>query len=149
MRYTTWDVIEAASYMLDHDINPDDDYAVEQFLRKHKLGGRRREFITAVIKEAIELRDRKRLHGLFEYINSKVPVWPDDKKVSDDFKIEIADDVGHELHCLLQQGDDVVGSEMERIARCVALLLIQQAAWRKHDDEMKAGYAQAEAEGTF
>jgi hypothetical protein len=137
MKFTMWDALDAASNLLDHDKDPDDSYAVEQFVRQH-YSRPNKQFIATVQCEAIKLRDRNRLHGLFEYINKQVPAWPNERKISDDFKAEIADDVGHELRCLLQLGDDLVGSDMEKFARCVALLLIQQAAWRRYDDELKA-----------
>jgi hypothetical protein len=144
--FTTWDVIQGASYVLDHDINPDDSYRIEQFLQQHRPGASKR-FIAAVQREAVELRDRKRLHGLFEYINSKVPAWPDDKKVRDDLVAEIVDGVALKLPAdwyRRAQPSDVIA-----VARCVAVLLIQQAAWRKRDDELNASYDKAAAEGVF
>jgi hypothetical protein len=140
MSFTGWEVLQAAGHVLANDIDPDDSYAVEQFLRK-RYPRQSKKFISAAEREAVELRNRNRLHGLFEYINQKVPAWPGKREISGEFKLEIADDVSRELHRLMDQDDDqIVGDEMDKIVRCVALLLIEQAAWRKSEDEIKASY---------
>jgi hypothetical protein len=148
MRYSQLDVVEAASYLLDHGINPDD--GVEGFMRQHYLHASE-QFIAAVAREAVELRDQRRLHWLFEHINDRTPAWPDDKK-RDEFAIEIEDDVAHELLRKIRESEKDweerrrISEGVHAIARYAALLLIEQAAWRKNDDEMKAAEEKFAAE---
>jgi len=151
MTFTTWDAIQAASYMLDHDIDPDDSCVVEQFLRKHYPRASK-QFIAVTEREAVKLRDRNRLYGLFEYFNEKVPAWPDDAKVSNDLASEIIEDVERELLHIFRQNVDnteyqLLRSHVTAAARYAALLLIAQAAWRKLDDPMKADYQRAAEKG--
>jgi len=142
-------VVQAASDVLDHDINPDD--GIEQFMRRHYPRASN-QFIAAVKREAVELRDLKRLHALFEYIHDNTPAWPDDKKIHNELAVDIEEDAARELLRRTRESDRAEDWELwkerrkwsresvNEVAREAAQLLIEQAAWRKHDDETKASY---------
>ena len=73
-------------------------------------------------------------HRLFEYINNKVPAWPKNEKVRDDLANDIAGDVEHKLRQFTAPATFPNGV-IEAVARCVALFLIEQAAWCKYEKE--------------
>jgi hypothetical protein len=144
-----------ADFVLDHDIDPDDSYKVECLLRRVReqphlfgLGDYPRldkRLIAEVVTAVRQHRDTRCTQRLFEYINSNLPAWRDDNKVYDNLADEIADDIEHELRRIARERDDCSSIE-PKIARYAALLLIQQAAWRKHDDELKASEQEFAAE---
>jgi len=126
--FTKIDVILAAGDVLNHDIDPTD--GIYEWMVEHYPGATER-FITAVEQDAYRQRDLCRMHGLFEYIDGKLPASADDEAFAA-LAAEIEEDVAHELK-----------------RQSAALPLIEYAAWRTTEEAMRDAaeeYAQGEDE---
>jgi hypothetical protein len=144
-------VSNAAGYVRDHDINVDDSYAIETFLRREdpKVSTR---FIDAVIKAAREQRDREHTDWLFDDIEKNVEPWPTEANKS--FVASVAEELTTIMDRLSgkQRGSkwQPNGEIEHEAAHRAAVLLIMQVAQRKYREQEKAGYEEymlAEAAG--
>jgi hypothetical protein len=136
----------AADTVRDHDINVDDSYAVERFLRRQnsKVGKR---FVAEVIDAAREQRDRDYMNALFETTEKNVEVWP--TEASKDFIAEAAADLANILYRLAcEHGDSGWrrdGAIETKAAHYATLLLIKHVAWRKFQAKLEADWEEWKA----
>jgi hypothetical protein len=132
LEFEVWNI---AKLILDHGINPDDCYAVEQFLRQQNSKASQR-FIDLCQQAARRERDQARADRLFELLFERVEV--DTGKNSDDFKQSIAEDVADELK-RLAAANNIEWHSREatetNAAYLAALLLIECVVWRLLDDD--------------
>jgi hypothetical protein len=140
----SWEPVVLAGEVLDHDINPDDHYQVEQFLRRKnpKISQR---LIGACIVAARRKRDLDRLHGLFEYIRAVCKPWPAKPSASE--IDNIAEGVSNELARLADKHGEHdawhsqgTATELAAARYAAIYLLIEQAAWRAYVDELDASF---------
>lgn len=140
------DAIEIVSDILDHDIDPDNSYAVEQFLRKRLPKEKLTEkSIAWFVTKARERRDWNSLHDLFAIIKESVKAWPAEPEA--DLVENIAQLLATDMPRLSEKHTVYwdANIHVEMATRLAALLLIEQAAWRRHNDELEASYQEYQA----
>ncbi len=131
-----------ADEVLDHDINPDDFYAIETFLRREnpKVGKR---FVDAVSAAAVEKRDQSCMESVFENIERRIAAGP--SKIEEAFIAETAADLVDILYRLADDPTWHRDSAIEtQAARSTALLLIKQTAWRHFEAALTESFPEFE-----
>lgn len=135
------DAIEIVSDILDHDIDPDNSYAVEQYLRKRLPKEKLSEkSIAWFVRKARERRDYTSLHDLFAIINASVKAWPAEPEA--DLVENVAELLKVDMPRLAEKHAVYwdANIHIEMATRLAALLLMEQTAWRRHNDELEASY---------
>jgi hypothetical protein len=132
-------VFTTAGEILNHDINPDDYYDVEEFFRQQnrKVSNR---FIRECWQEARRQRDNDRTHALAHHLFSKVG---SSGETSENFKHSTAEDVAAELRRLAAANKIEWHSNNAteiNAAYLTTLLLIECIAWHRHDVEVDASW---------